>query len=83
MSHSLIHHTMSDYSSKFFALRLLNKRGRVRLSEQPHKLENLPARGVLFATANSKGCFAAAICSASGQHSAFLVLGANVGTDTV
>ena len=83
MFHKLIPHNVSDDSFKFFALRLLNKRGRVRLSEQSHKLENLPARGVLFATANSKGCFAAAICSASGQHSAFLVLRANVGTDTV
>lgn len=54
---------------QFLALRLLNKKARIRLSPSPLKLDALSGKGALFATANETGCFAAATCSADGQHS--------------
>jgi hypothetical protein len=46
---------------QFLSLRLLNKRTRVRLSPEPLDLQPLPGRGQLFAVANLKGWFVAAI----------------------
>jgi nucleoporin NUP159 len=56
-------------ATQFLALRLLNKRARVRLSPASHNLDSLPGKAVLFAIANSTGRFAAAICADSGEHS--------------
>ncbi|GJE85590.1 hypothetical protein PsYK624_016690 [Phanerochaete sordida] len=58
-----------DKDADFLALRLLNKKSRVKLSPDSLKLDPLPGKGVLFATANSIGCFAAATCTATGEHS--------------
>lgn len=44
---------------QFLALRLLNKRARVRLSPEQLDLDPLPGQARLFAVANSKGCFVA------------------------
>lgn len=54
---------------QFLALRLLNKRSRVKLSPDSLKLDPLPGKGVLFATANSIGYFAAATCTTTNDHS--------------
>lgn len=57
-------------SLQFLALRLLNKRARVRLSSNSIKLDSIPGRGVLFAVANSSGLFVAATCDATGGNGA-------------
>ncbi|OBZ72331.1 hypothetical protein A0H81_07501 [Grifola frondosa] len=56
----------------FLALRLLNKRGRLRLSPEPIELDVLPGRGPLFAVANSKGWFVAAIVDSNSKCSLIL-----------
>lgn len=49
----------SRKNTQFLALRLLNKRARVRLSPEQLDLDPLPGQARLFAVANSKGCFIA------------------------
>ena len=58
---------VSSVHFQFLAFRLLNKRARVRLSASPLKLDDRPGRGVLFATANSLGCFAAVTYKENGE----------------
>ncbi|EMD33399.1 hypothetical protein CERSUDRAFT_118001 [Gelatoporia subvermispora B] len=48
-----------DKDADFLALRLLNKRARVKLSPQPLDSAVFPGQARLFAVANTKGCFAA------------------------
>ncbi|OSC99961.1 hypothetical protein PYCCODRAFT_746796 [Trametes coccinea BRFM310] len=50
----------SEKEADFLALRLLNKRSRLRLSPQALDLDALPGKGRLFAAANRAGWFAAA-----------------------
>ncbi|KAI0951464.1 hypothetical protein AcW1_008503 [Taiwanofungus camphoratus] len=57
-----------EKGADFLVLRLLNKRGRVRLSPEFIDLEALPGQGRLFAVANSKGFFAAATRNAESRH---------------
>ncbi|KAH9931960.1 uncharacterized protein B0H18DRAFT_988905 [Fomitopsis serialis] len=54
-----------DTEADFLALRLLNKRARVRVSPEQLDLDALPGQARLFALANSKGCFAAVARDAS------------------
>lgn len=54
--------------AQFLALRLLNKRARVRLSPEAISLDSLPGKGALFAVANHAGLFAAAVRSSDGTH---------------
>ncbi|KAH9848407.1 hypothetical protein C2E23DRAFT_889067 [Lenzites betulinus] len=58
----------SENEAEFLALRLLNKRSRLRLSPQPIDLDALPGRPRLFAVANRAGWFAAAIRNTDGTH---------------
>ncbi|KAH7884575.1 hypothetical protein F5I97DRAFT_1473825 [Phlebopus sp. FC_14] len=55
----------AEKDADFLALRLLNKRARVRLSPDPIDLSALPGKACLFAIANSKGWFAAIVRDAS------------------
>ncbi|KIP11058.1 hypothetical protein PHLGIDRAFT_125171 [Phlebiopsis gigantea 11061_1 CR5-6] len=67
-----IHRVVKDAEEKeadFLALRLLNKKARVRLSPSPLKLDALSGKGALFAIASETGCFAAATCDNDGRHS--------------
>ena len=64
-------HARLNLAPQFLALRLLNKRSRVKLSPDSLKLDSLPGKGVLFATANSIGYFAAATCTATNEHSEY------------
>ncbi|KAI9566884.1 hypothetical protein HD554DRAFT_1073297 [Boletus coccyginus] len=56
----------SEKDADFLALRLLNRRARLRLSPAPLDLTSFPGKANLFATANSKGWFAAVTRDASG-----------------
>ncbi|KAI0784456.1 hypothetical protein C8Q75DRAFT_736064 [Abortiporus biennis] len=56
-----------EKEADFLALRLLNKRARVRLSKEPINLDALPGRGNLFATGNHVGYFAA-VTTSSGTY---------------
>ncbi|KAI9001521.1 hypothetical protein BD414DRAFT_432167 [Trametes punicea] len=58
----------SEKDADFLALRLLNKRSRLRLSPQPLDLDALPGKGRLFAVANHAGWFAAATRQSDGSH---------------
>ncbi|KAI0833742.1 hypothetical protein BC628DRAFT_1492442 [Trametes gibbosa] len=58
----------SEKDAEFLALRLLNKRSRLRLSPQPIDLSVLPGKPRLFAVANRAGWFAAAIQNTDGSH---------------
>ncbi|KAF9223599.1 hypothetical protein BS17DRAFT_780883 [Gyrodon lividus] len=55
-----------EKGADFLALRLLNKRARVRLSPEPFDLSLVPGKACLFAVANSKGWFAAVIRDVGG-----------------
>lgn len=48
-----------EKDADFLVLRQLNKRARVRLSQEPINLSPIPGRASLFAVANSRGWFAA------------------------
>lgn len=48
-----------EKDADFLVLRQLNKRARVRLSQEPITLSSIPGRASLFAVANSRGWFAA------------------------
>ncbi|KAF8838595.1 hypothetical protein BDN67DRAFT_70954 [Paxillus ammoniavirescens] len=64
-----VHRSSSEPTEKgadFLALRLLNRRARVRLSPEPLDLSLVPGKACLFATANSKGWFAAVTRDSSG-----------------
>ncbi|KAJ3556615.1 hypothetical protein NM688_g1925 [Phlebia brevispora] len=52
----------------FLALRLLNKKARVRLSAEPVKLDPIPGRATLFAVANASGSYAAITCNSAGEY---------------
>lgn len=58
--------SVSDSNLQFLALRLVNKRARLRLSPEPLDLASFPGKASLFAIVNSKGWFAAVIRDASG-----------------
>ncbi|TFK82700.1 hypothetical protein K466DRAFT_666322 [Polyporus arcularius HHB13444] len=58
----------TDKDADFLALRLLNKRSRLRLSPESVDLDALPAKGRLFAVNNTRGWFAAATRNADGSH---------------
>ncbi|KAF8442199.1 hypothetical protein L210DRAFT_3199384 [Boletus edulis BED1] len=62
----------SEKDADFLALRLLNKRARLRLSPAPLDLTSFPGKASLFATVNSKGWFAAVIRDASGASALIL-----------
>lgn len=53
---------------QFLALRLLNKRSRLRLSPQPVELDAIPGKGRLFAVSNTRGWFVAATRNVDGSH---------------
>ena len=53
---------------QFLALRLLNKRSRLRLSPQPVELDAIPGKGRLFAVNNTRGWFVAATRNVDGSH---------------
>lgn len=71
----------SNSGLQFLALRLLNKRARLRLSPAPLDLSSFPGKASLFATVNSKGWFAAVTRDTSGAsgtgkiHSAYSSVG--------
>ncbi|KAG1781790.1 hypothetical protein EV702DRAFT_607413 [Suillus placidus] len=48
-----------EKDANFLVLRQLNKRARVRLSQESINLSPIPGRASLFAVANSRGWFAA------------------------
>ncbi|KIK81178.1 hypothetical protein PAXRUDRAFT_833034 [Paxillus rubicundulus Ve08.2h10] len=56
----------TEKGADFLALRLLNRRARVRLSSEPLDLSLVPGKACLFAIANSKGWFAAVTRDTSG-----------------
>ncbi|KAI0774968.1 hypothetical protein BD413DRAFT_290325 [Trametes elegans] len=62
----------SEKDADFLALRLLNKRSRLRLSPQPLDLDSLPGKGRLFAVANRAGWFAAATRNTDGSYALVL-----------
>ncbi|KAL1949793.1 hypothetical protein VTO73DRAFT_8674 [Trametes versicolor] len=62
----------SEKEADFLALRLLNKRSRLRLSPQPLDLDVLPAKARIFAVANRAGWCAAAIRNADGSYALVL-----------
>ncbi|OCH90355.1 hypothetical protein OBBRIDRAFT_755181 [Obba rivulosa] len=57
-----------EKDADFLALRLLNKRARVRLSPQALDPAAFPDQARLFAVANTQGCFAAVTRTADSQH---------------
>ncbi|KAI5984873.1 hypothetical protein EDD15DRAFT_1699406 [Pisolithus albus] len=61
-----------EKDAQFLALRLLNKRTRVRLSPEPIDLAAAPGKVSLFAVANARGWFVAVTRDASG-HSALIL----------
>ncbi|KIJ66805.1 hypothetical protein HYDPIDRAFT_186428 [Hydnomerulius pinastri MD-312] len=62
----------AEKDADFLALRLLNKRARVRLSPEPIDLSPIPGKACLFAVANSKGWFTAITRDASGGSALIL-----------
>ncbi|KAI0350061.1 hypothetical protein OH77DRAFT_1514617 [Trametes cingulata] len=62
----------TERDADFLALRLLNKRSRLRLSPQPLDLDALPGRGRLFAVANRAAWFAAAIRNPDSSYAVVL-----------
>lgn len=56
------------------ALRLLDKRARVRLSPEPIDLSSVTGKPSLFAVANTKGLFAAVISNSGGEFGSSLPL---------
>ncbi|RPD60964.1 hypothetical protein L226DRAFT_612704 [Lentinus tigrinus ALCF2SS1-7] len=58
----------SDKDADFLALRLLNKRSRLRLSPESVQLDAIPGKGRLFAVNNTRGWFAAATRNTDGSH---------------
>ncbi|KAI0636172.1 hypothetical protein C8Q77DRAFT_1101977 [Trametes polyzona] len=62
----------SEKDADFLALRLLNKRSRLRLSPQALDLEALPGKGRLFAVANRAGWFAAAVRNTDSSYALVL-----------
>ncbi|KAI0648862.1 hypothetical protein C8Q79DRAFT_1064942 [Trametes meyenii] len=62
----------SEKDADFLALRLLNKRSRLRLSPEPLDLDALPGKGRLFTVANRVGWFAAATRNTDGAYALFL-----------
>ncbi|KAI0366339.1 hypothetical protein BV20DRAFT_972063 [Pilatotrama ljubarskyi] len=62
----------NEKEADFLALRLLNKRARLRLSPQPLDLDALPGKGRLFAVANRAGWFAAATRNSDGSYALVL-----------
>ncbi|KAI6000392.1 hypothetical protein F5J12DRAFT_845835, partial [Pisolithus orientalis] len=61
-----------EKDAQSLALRLLNKRTRVRLSPDPIDLSAAPGKVSLFAVANARGWFVAATRDASGQSALIL-----------
>ncbi|KAL6302557.1 hypothetical protein BKA93DRAFT_792005 [Sparassis latifolia] len=60
-----------DKNGEFLALRMLNKRARVRVSPGSLEYESLRTPGRVFAVANSRGWFAAASRNADLSNGAF------------
>ena len=58
---------------QFLALRLLNKRARLRLSPSPLNLASFPGKASLFATVNSKGWFAAVTRDDDGASGMYMI----------
>ncbi|KAH9902536.1 hypothetical protein C8Q73DRAFT_634146 [Cubamyces lactineus] len=58
----------SEKEADFLALRLLNKRSRLRLSPQPLDLDSYPTKARLFAVANRAGWFAVATRNSDGSY---------------
>ncbi|KAH0833488.1 hypothetical protein J3R83DRAFT_12612 [Lanmaoa asiatica] len=61
-----------EKDADFLALRLLNKRARLRLSHEPLDLASFPGKATLFAIVNSKGWFAAVTRDPSGASALIL-----------
>ncbi|KAG8212928.1 hypothetical protein J3R82DRAFT_11286 [Butyriboletus roseoflavus] len=61
-----------EKDANFLALRLINKRARLRLSPEPLDLALFPGKATLFAIVNSKGWFAAVTRDASGASALIL-----------
>ncbi|KAI6117162.1 hypothetical protein EDD16DRAFT_1018720 [Pisolithus croceorrhizus] len=62
----------AEKDAQFLALRLLNKRTRVRLSPESIDLSAVPGKLSLFAVANARGWFVAVTRDASGQSALIL-----------
>jgi nucleoporin NUP159 len=60
--------TQVDVVLQFLSFKLLNKRGRVRLSPNALDLESLPGKGQLLALANYKAWFAAVVRAPEGER---------------
>ncbi|KAF8588895.1 hypothetical protein K439DRAFT_543610 [Ramaria rubella] len=57
-----------DKDAEFLTLRLVNKRGRVRLSNVPIDYSRIPGKSSLLAVGNRKGLLAAAVCKEDGHY---------------
>jgi nucleoporin NUP159 len=58
--------SLCTYSSQFLSIRLVNKRTRVRLSQEPLDLTSFPNKGQLFVVASTLGWFVAIVRSSTG-----------------
>ncbi|PIL29894.1 transporter [Ganoderma sinense ZZ0214-1] len=62
----------SQKDADFLSLKLLNRRSRLRLSPEPIPLDDLPPTTRLFAVANSRRWFAAAVRASDASYALFL-----------